>query len=112
MKLWNKIKLGTKFLLGGWEPALDYLLEFFNDYLGKENVAPNVAKVVETAKYVLDWLVKLTPYVPEKWRNEYDAISGVVADIIAVAKDGKLDSDEIVALVDSFKEAKKKWEED
>ena len=112
MNLWNKIKLGTKFLFGGWQSALDYLLEFFNDYLGKENVAPNVAKVVKTAKWVLDWLVKLTPYVPKKWLNEYVAISGVVADIIAVANDGKLDSDEISALADSFKEAKKRWEED
>lgn len=112
MNLWNKLTLGSKFLFGGWEAALDYLLSFLNDYLAKDGVAGKVAKVRDTCAWALDWLLKLQTYVPAKWRNEYSAIVDVVADVIAVANDGKLTAAEFSALVESFKMAKTKWEED
>lgn len=112
MNLWNKLTLGTKFLFGGWESALDYLLNFLNAYLAKENIANKVEKVRDTAAWALNWLLKLGEYVPDKWRNEYGAITDVVADVIAVANDGKLTATEIKALAASFAEAKAKWDED
>ena len=112
MNLWNKITLGTKFLFGGWESALDYLLGFLNDYLAKDGVADKVAKVRDTCAWALNWLLKLQNYVPVKWQVEYRAVLDVVADVIAVANDGKLTAAELTALAESFKEAKRKWEED
>ena len=44
MNLWNKLTLGTKFLFGGWESALDYLLGFLNTYLAKDGVSKKVTK--------------------------------------------------------------------
>lgn len=112
MNIWNKLTLGTKFLFGGWESALDYLLSFLNTYLAKENIANKVDKVRDTAAWALDWLMKLRVYVPTKWRNEYNAVIDVVADVIAVANDGKLTATEIKALATSFTEAKKMWDAD
>lgn len=112
MNLWNKITIGCKFLFGGWESALDYLLGYLNEYLARDGVADKVAKVRETASWALDWLFKLGPYCPEKWKNEYRAIVDVVADVIAVANDGKLTAEECKSLANSFAEAKAKWEED
>lgn len=112
MNLWNKITLGTKFLFGGWESALDYLLGFLNDFLAKPNVAGKVEKVRDTAAWALDWLLKLKIYVPTKWHNEYNAVTDVVADVIAVANDGRLTAAELTGLAASFKAAKAKWEAD
>lgn len=112
MNLWNKITLGTKFLFGGWESALDYLLGFLNDFLAKDGIADKVKKVYDTAKWGLDWLYKLRPYVPLKWCTEYEVIMDVIGDVLSVAKDGKIESAELTALAAAFKEAKAKWDED
>ena len=112
MSFLNKITLGTKFLFGGWESALDYLLGFLNDYLARDNVAAKVDKVRKTCSWALDWLLKLRAYVPEKWRTEYSIIVDIIADVIAVANDGKLTADEMRGLAQSFSDAKLKWEED
>lgn len=112
MNLWNKLTLGTKFLFGGWESALDYLLGFINGYLAKPNIADKVEKVRDTAAWALDWLLKLKVYIPAKWHNEYNAVTDVVADIIAVANDGKLTAEEVKSLAIAFNEAKAKWDED
>lgn len=112
MNLWNKITLGTKFLFGGWECALDYLLDFFNSYLAKDGVASKVDKARETAAWALDWMLKIKIYIPHKWRGEYDTITSIIADVISVANDGKLTTEEVKALGAAFAEAKAKWDED
>ena len=112
MSFWQKLTMGTKFLFGGWESALDYLLGFLNEFLSKPNVAGKVEKVRETCAWALDWLLKLKTYVPTKWRNEYDAVTDVVADIIAVANDGQLTTEELKNLAVSFSDAKAKWDEE
>lgn len=112
MNFWNKITLGTKFLFGGWESALDYLLGFLNTYLAKDGVSEKVTKVRETCAWALDWLLKLRVYVPTKWHNEYNAITDVVADVIAVSRDNRITAAEIKALAASFAEAKAMWEAD
>lgn len=112
MNFWNKITIGCKFLFGGWESALDYLLGFLNDYLAKPGVADKVKQVYDTATWALNWLLKLKVYIPVKWRGEYGIITDVVADVVSVAGDGKITVDEIKALAASFAEAKTKWEED
>jgi hypothetical protein len=112
MNVWNKITLGTKFLFGGWESALDYLLGFLNTYLAKDGVAEKVTKVRETCAWALDWLLKLRVYVPTKWHNEYNVITDVVADVIAVANDGKITAVEIKTIAASFAEAKAMWDAD
>lgn len=112
MNLWNKITLGAKFLFGGWETALDYLLGFLNTYLAKDGVSEKVTKVRETCAWALDWLLKLRVYVPTKWHNEYNAITDVVADVIAVSRDNRITAAEIKAFAASFAEAKKMWDAD
>lgn len=112
MNFWNKITLGTKFLFGGWESALDYLLGFLNQYLEKKGLTDDIKKLQKTLDWALGWATKIGKYVPNKWRNEYFAICDIIADIISVCEDGKLTTDEVKALSEAFAEAKRKWEED
>lgn len=112
MSFWQKITMGTKFLFGGWESALDYLLKILNEFLSKPSIAGNIKKVYDTCTWALNWLLKIKPYIPEKWLNEYNAITDVVADVLSIAADGQLTTEEVIALGDSFKEAKAKWDED
>lgn len=112
MNFWNKVTIGTKFLFGGWESALDYLLDFLNGYLSKPNVSENVKKVYDTAKWALDWMLKLQSYVPEKWKNESGAIISVIHNILLVVEDGKIHTDELKVLTNAFYDAKAKWYED
>lgn len=112
MNFWNKITIGAKFLFGGWESALDYLLGFLNDYLAKPNIAENAKKVYDTASWAVSWFSKLENFVPQKWHNEYASILHVALSIVDVAADGQISSDEINDLVEAFKIAKAKWDED
>lgn len=112
MSFWQKITMGTKFLFGGWESALDYLLKILNEFLAKPSIAENVKKVYDTCIWALNWLLKIKTYVPQKWLNEYNAITDVVADVLSVAADGQLTTEEVIALGDSFREAKAIWDED
>lgn len=112
MSFWNKITIGAKFLFGGWESALDYLLGFLNNYLAKPGVAEKVKEVHSTARWALDWLLDLSPFIPEKWKVEYGIIMNLVADIVSVAADGKVEAKELADLIETFREAKEKWDED
>lgn len=112
MNLWNKLTLGTKFLFGGWEAALDYLLNFLNDYLAKPNVADKAEKLRTTCEYALNTLLRIKEYVPEKWQNEFNAILDVVADIIAVSRDNRITAAEVKVLAASFAGAKQMWDAD
>lgn len=112
MSFWNKIVIGSKFLFGGWESALEYLLRFLNEYLNKPEVAKNVEKINDTAAWALGWLAKLRKYVPSKWFNKYDAIVVVLSEILAITEDKLLTVDECKRLTTAFMEAKAKWEQD
>lgn len=112
MTLWNKITIGCRFLFGGWESALDYLLGFLNDYLAKPSVAEKVKEVHDTARWALNWMLKISAYIPEKWRDEYAIIMNLIGDIVAVAADGKVEAKELSDLIETFRKAKEKWDED
>ena len=112
MNLWNKMTLGTKFLFGGWEAALDYLLNFLNEFLARPNIADKAVKLRNTCEYALNFMLRLKEYVPEKWQKEFNAILDVVADIIAVTRDNRITAEEVKTLAASFAEAKKMWDED
>lgn len=112
MTLWNKISLGARFLFGGWDSALDYLLNILNDFLKREKVEPHVKSVYNFCNTATTWLDKLRIYIPEKWQDEYDGIVTITAELAVITADGQLEAEEIQKLVDRFVEAKAKWEED
>jgi hypothetical protein len=110
MNIWQKIKLGTKFLFGSFESASDYLLSLLNDYLAKTSVAANVAKAREKIGYVFTWLVRLEPYCPKKWANDYHRILAAVEILFDALEDGKISAGELENMSGAVQLAYKEWQ--
>jgi hypothetical protein len=112
MSTWVKLNLGIRYLFGGYDSALSYLLKFINEFLEKEAVFAKVERVNNVISWALDKALSFSKYVPEKWMGEFTAITMVLGDIIVVTKDGKITDEELKSLTASFKEAKLAWEKE
>ena len=112
MSTWVKLNIGIRYLFGGYDAALSYLLKFVNEFLEKEAVYAKVERINNVMSWTLNKVLSLSKYVPEKWMNEFSAITMVLADIIDVTKDGKITEEELSSLTASFKEAKLSWEKE
>lgn len=110
MNIWQKLKLGTKFLFGSFESASDYLLKLTNDYLAKTSVATNVAKAREKIGYAFTWLVRLEPYCPKKWADDYHRILTVVEILFDALEDGAIAHNEMERLTGAIQLAYKEWQ--
>ena len=110
MNIWQKLKLGTKFLFGSFESASDYLLSLLNDYLAKTSVAANVAKAREMIGYAFTWLVRLEPYCPKKWADDYHRILTAVEILFDALDDGAIAHNEMKRLTDAVQLAYKEWQ--
>lgn len=110
MNIWQKMKLGAKFLFGSFESASDYLLQIFNDYLKGENVAANVAKARDTLGYALTWLNRLAPYCPKKWAGDYARILTAVETMFDALEDGAIAYNELERLTAAVKSAYTNWQ--
>lgn len=113
MSTWQKIVTGTKFLFGGFESAVDYLLNtVLNPYLQTEAVAANVKKAYNTAKTVYDFLVKYRRFCPTAWLTEYDATLRAVDAMVSVFEDGRVTREEIFAVVEAVQSARAAYMKD
>ncbi|MGN0851870.1 MAG: hypothetical protein ACI4Q3_00675 [Kiritimatiellia bacterium] len=113
MTLWQKLTTGTKFLFGGFDAAVDYLLnKVLNPYLTTDAVAGNVRKAYETANAVLGYLRKYASWCPSAWEKYYNAIVEAVDVMVGVFADGKVETEEITACINAFKTARAAWNED
>lgn len=110
MNIWQKLKLGTKFLFGSFESASDYLLKLLNDYLAKTSVAANVAKAREKIGYAFTWLVRLEPYCPKKWADDYHRILTAVELLFDALEDGTIAYNELTRLTGAVKSAYTEWQ--
>lgn len=110
MNIWQKLKLGTKFLFGSFESASDYLLSLLNDYLAKTSVAANVAKAREKIGYAYSWLVRLEPYCPKKWSGDYHRIISAVEILFNALEDGKISAGELEDMSGAVQLAYKEWQ--
>ena len=110
MNIWQKLKLGTKFLFGSFESASDYLLKLTNDYLAKTNVAANVAKAREKIGYAFTWLVRLEPYCPKKWADDYHRILTAVEILFNALEDGSISAAELHRTTESVRIAYEEWQ--
>jgi len=113
MTIWQKITTGAKFLFGGFDPAVDYVLNtVLNPYLSVDTVAEKVIRAYETSNSVLGYLRKYANWCPSAWRTEYDAVIGAVDAMVEVFADGKVERSEIEKCVDAFKTARNAWNAD
>lgn len=112
MSTWVKLNLGIRYLFGGYDAALSYLLKFVNEFLEKEAVYAKVERINSVMSWALDKALSFSEYIPETWTGEFTAITMVLGDIIVVTKDGKITNEELSFLTASFKEAKLSWEKE
>lgn len=107
MSMWEKIKLGCKFLFGGFEAATDYLLNtVLNPYLNTDTVRANVRAAYEKTNIVLGYLREYREYCPGAWLTQYDATVDAVDAMVEVFADGQVSRLEIEAVVQAFNTAR------
>ena len=109
MNLWNKIVLGTRFLVGGFESATDYLLRLLNTFLEKPVVAGRVQKVREFVNTAIALLKKYEKYCPAIWADEYAKLISVIQILADMFEDGRVSSDELNKAVEAVKAAIEEW---
>ena len=113
MSIWQKIVVGSKFLVGGFDSAVSYLVnKVLNPYLSTDAVAGKVKKAYETANMVLGYLRKYAAYCPSVWQREYDALVSSVDVMVGVFADGQVTVEEVARCVEAFKKARAAWNED
>lgn len=109
MNLWNKIVLGSKFLICGFESATDYLFKLLNDFLGKDNVSVKIQKTREFVATILKYLKKYEKYCPAIWANDYLKLLSVIQVLVDIFEDGKVSSDEIENAASAVQGAIDEW---
>lgn len=109
MSWFQKIITGTKFLFGGWESALEYVLELLNKFLADGGAAERVAKGYELAMTVLYYIKKFRTYCPNVWLAEYDATSDAVEKFAVIFADGKIEAEELARATAAFTAACEEW---
>lgn len=113
MTIWQKLTTGAKFLFGGFDAAVQYLLDkVLNPYLSTTTVAANVHKAYETANSVLGYLRKYEDWCPTVWLPYYKAVVEAVDVMVGVFADGKVSAAEITECVEAVKKARSTWNED
>lgn len=109
MNLWNKIVLGSKFLICGFESATDYLFKLLNDFLGKDNVSMKIQKYREFVVTILKYLKKYEKYCPAIWANDYLKVLSVIQIFVDMFEDGKVSFDEIQSASTAVQDAIDEW---
>lgn len=109
MNLWNRIVLGAKFLVGGFESATDYLLRILNSFIGSDNVACKIKKALEFVTTILGYLKKYEKYCPAIWAKDYLKLMEVLQTLVNVLDDSKVTPEEIQAAIDAAKAAIEEW---
>lgn len=105
MNLWNKIVLGTKFLFGGFESAVDYLLMLLNEFLAKEKISGDIQKVRAFVTDVLKYMHKYEKYCPAIWVTHYERLMDTIQVFVDVLEDNKVTPEE----VEKVKAAIEEW---
>ena len=109
MNLWNKIVLGAKFLFGGFESAIDYLLGLLNEFLAKEGVAKRVQEVREFVAKILSYMKKYEKYCPAIWVSHYEKLMEAVQTLVDITADDKITPEELQQAISAVKAAISEW---
>lgn len=113
MSIWQKIVTGTKFLFGGFDSAVDYLLNVvLNPYLTVETVAAKVKRAYEVALSVYGMLMKYADYCPACWRKYYDAVLTSLDAMVETFADGIVEREEIANVISAVQTARLEWNKD
>ena len=110
----SKIKIIWKFLFGGREAVLDYILDTANSLVAKISEAKQeeVKGYLAQAETILATLDKYSWLCPQKWLAAYTATLSAFADVVSAMSDLKLTSDEVTSICAAFQTAYAAWRAD
>ena len=107
----SKIKVALKYLFGGIDSVMEYLLKIVNEALAKidtENRA-KIAAAYNTILNVLATLNALAWLCPARWQSAYRNTIGAVEAVANALMDFKIDAAELTKVKDAFNAAVTAW---
>lgn len=107
----SKLKIAFKYLFGGMEAVVDYLLDIVNQALAAIDPTKRkkIAAAYNTLCKVLATMTSLAWLVPTKWQNAYKATLSAVADAADALADFKIEAAELTKVKDAFNAAVLAW---
>ena len=107
----SKIKIAFKYLFGGMEAVVDYLLDIVNQALAAidPDKRAKIAAAYNTLCKVLATMTSLAWLVPTKWQSAYKATLLAVADAADALADFKIEAGELTKVKDAFNAAVLAW---
>ena len=110
----SKLTIVWKFLTGGREAVLDYVLDVANNLVGKLATAKQdeIKGYLAVAQRILKQLEDLTWLCPQKWLAAYTATLSAFADVVSAMSDLKLTGDEVTQICAAFQTAYSAWRAD
>ena len=107
----SKFKILWKFLFGGKEAVLDYVLDVANNLVAKISDAKQeeIKGYLAVAQRILKQLEDLTWLCPQKWLAAYGATLSAFGDLVEALTDLKVTAEEITEVVAAFQTAYAAW---
>lgn len=107
----SKLKVAFKYLFGGMEAVVDYLLDIVNQALAAidPDKRAKIAAAYNTLCKVLATMTSLAWLVPTKWQSAYKATLSAVADAADALADFKIEAAELTKVKDAFNAAVLAW---
>ena len=110
----SKLTIVWKFLTGGREAVLDYVLEVANNLVGKLATAKQdeIKGYLVTAKNLLNKLDGYSWLCPQKWQRAYTVTLAAFADVVDALDDLKVTVEEVNGVIAAFQNAYCSWHTD
>lgn len=107
----SKIKVVLKYLFGGMESVVDYLLDIANAALAAidPDKRAKIAAAYNTLCNVLATLTALAWLVPTRWQSAYRMTIAAVSDAADALADFKIEAAELTKVKDAFNAAVNAW---
>ena len=108
------IKLAIKFLFGGKEGVLDYLLDLANSAVALLPQArkDRLAEIIAFLDKLLGLSESLVTWCPTKWRKAWLQTSLALAAVVNAAEDLQVTKTELADVIDKFRLAYAAWRTD
>lgn len=107
----SKFTIAWKFITGGREGVIDYVLDVSNNFANKlpDAKKEDLKAYLATARGILGTLESLSWLCPSKWRRAYALTVQAFADLVAALDDLKFTPDELKAVCDAYRLAYAAW---
>lgn len=110
----SKFKLIWKFLTGGKEAVLDYVLDVANDFAQNldDEKREHAYVLFERGLQIFAVMDSLKSFCPQKWYGAYEATLTAFAGLVMALRDLKVTKEELDSVMTKFKVAYDYWMSD